>query len=134
VRAAGVDLDRAALHRRIERRVEGMLPGLLAETRALLDRGAGPFLTSSQAIGYAEAVACLGGSMSEEEAAAVTVRRTKALARRQLAWLRRDPRIRWFPAGEDGAVGVADRIAAYLETTEVQAGPSGTREMAPAEG
>jgi tRNA dimethylallyltransferase len=135
VRAAGVDLDRAALHRRIERRVEGMLPGLLAETRALLDRGAGPFLTSSQAIGYAEAVACLGGSMSEEEAAAVTVRRTKALARRQLAWLRRDPRIRWFPAGEDGAVGVADRIAAYLETTGVvQAGPSGTPEMVPAEG
>jgi tRNA dimethylallyltransferase len=114
VRAAGVAVDRPMLRRRIERRVEGMMPKLLGETRKLVERGFGQFLTSSQAIGYAEAVACLEGRVSEAEAAAATVRRTKALARRQLAWLRRDPRIRWFPAGEEGAPAVAGDIMAYL--------------------
>lgn len=114
VRAAGVDMDRASLHRRIERRVEAMMPGLLTETRALLDGGAGPFLTSSQAIGYAEAASCLHGGISEAEAAAVTIRRTKSLARRQMAWLRRDPRIRWFPVGEEGADGIVDDVIEHL--------------------
>jgi tRNA dimethylallyltransferase len=132
--AAGVDVDRQALHRRIERRVEGMLPGLLEESRVLIEQGAGPFLTSSQAIGYAEAVACLRGTMSEEEAAAVTVKRTKALARRQMAWLRRDPRIRWFAVGEEGAAGVADRIAAFLGERRTTPSRPGRPEMAGAEG
>ena len=75
------------------------MPGLIRETAGLLAGGFGPFLTSSQAIGYAEAVAVLGGSMTSEEAVVVTARRTKALARRQMSWFRRDPRIRWFPGG-----------------------------------
>jgi tRNA A37 N6-isopentenylltransferase MiaA len=45
----------------------------------------------------------------------LTVKRTKELARRQMAWFTRDPRIRWFDAGEDGAVGVLDDVRAYLE-------------------
>lgn len=114
VRAAGIGLPRTTLHRRIERRVLAMMPGLLHETRRLQERGLGSFLTSSQAIGYAEAVACLGGAISNEEAVAVTIRRTKALARRQMAWLRRDPRIRWFSAGEEGAGGMVEQIVAYL--------------------
>lgn len=114
VRAAGIDLPRDVLHRRIERRVLEIMPGLLEETRNLLDRGAGRFLTSSQAIGYAESVACLEGRIGQEEAAVRTIRRTKALARRQMAWLRRDPRIRWFGAGEDGAVGIVAQLLAHL--------------------
>jgi tRNA dimethylallyltransferase len=113
-RAAGVDVERTALHRRIERRVLGMMPALLEETRVLLERGSGPFLTSSQAIGYAEAIACVQGRMTEAEAAARTIKRTKALARRQMAWLRRDPRIRWFPAGEEGAAGVLEDLSDWL--------------------
>jgi tRNA dimethylallyltransferase len=114
VRAAGVDVERLALHRRIEQRVEEMMPGLLAEAGRLLDMGSGPFLTSSQAIGYAEAIACLQGEVSQTEAAAITIKRTKSLARRQMAWLRRDPRIRWFPAGEGGAPEVLEEIIEYL--------------------
>jgi len=114
VRAAGVDMPREALHRRIERRVEAILPGLLGETAALLERGFGGPLTSSQAIGYAEAAACLRGELSQDEAVMRTVRRTKALARRQLSWLRRDPRIRWFPAGEEGAGEVIPALVQYL--------------------
>ena len=114
VRAAGVLLPRAVLRRRIEERVATMMPGLLEETEGLLDRGLGGFLTSLQAIGYAEAVACLRGDLGADEAGARTIRRTKALARRQLAWLRRDPRVVWFAGGEGGAGEVVEPILRYL--------------------
>ncbi len=130
IRVAGIDLPRATLHRRIERRVQEIMPGLLEETRRLLDRGVGPFLTSSQAIGYAESVACLQGRIGREEAAARTVRRTKALARRQMAWLRRDPRIRWFGAGEEGAVGVVEHVIDHLAGHDRTAHVGGLRREA----
>jgi tRNA dimethylallyltransferase len=114
VRAAGIELPRAALHRRIEQRVHAMLPGLIDETRALMEHGFATFLISSQAIGYAEAVAYLEGALGLDQVAAVTIRRTKALARRQAAWFRRDPRIRWFRAGEEGAPALVPEIVKYL--------------------
>ena len=114
VRAAGIDMPREVLHRRIEARVAAIMPGLLAETQLLAERGAGRFITSSQAIGYAEALDCLEGRLSQEEAAARTTRRTKALARRQLAWFRRDPRVRWFSVGEEGGIGALDGLIRYL--------------------
>jgi tRNA dimethylallyltransferase len=114
VRAAGIELPREISHERIERRVATMWPGLVAETRTLEARGFSRFLTATQAIGYAEVLALLAGELSEAEACRRTVSRTKALARRQVAWFRRDPRIRWFPAGEDGAAGIADELTAFL--------------------
>jgi tRNA dimethylallyltransferase len=128
LRAAGVLLPRAILHGRIEERVARMMPGLLEETAGLLDRGLGGVLTSIQAIGYAEAVACLRGELGADEARARTVRRTKALARRQLAWLRRDPRVVWFVAGEGGAEEVVEPILRYL-----RGAPAPERALAPME-
>jgi hypothetical protein len=52
--------------------------------------------------------------ISLEEAEAGTVKRTKALARRQVAWFRRDPRIRWYRVGEDGAGAMVDELVEYL--------------------
>ncbi len=116
VRAAGVTIDRAILGRRIERRVQAMLEaGLLDEVRGLVDQGFGAWLTSAQAIGYAELSRHLAGELSLEDAIAATVKRTKALARRQMAFLRRDPRIRWFAASENGAADVVDDIAEHLD-------------------
>ena len=43
-----------------------------------------------------------------------TVRRTANLARRQMAWFRRDPRIRWFDAGEGAADDLVDTILEHL--------------------
>lgn len=114
VRAAGIDVPRDVLYRRIEARARADYPGLLEETERLLARGAGPFLTSLQAIGYAEAMDVRAGRITDEEALERIVRRVKALARRQLAWFRRDPRVRWFPAGEEGAAGIADQLQGYL--------------------
>ncbi|MBI4259790.1 MAG: tRNA (adenosine(37)-N6)-dimethylallyltransferase MiaA [Actinobacteria bacterium] len=104
VRAAGVEMDPSVIGKRIERRVHEMLSrGFLEEVRGLVGRGLGAFLTAGQAIGYAEMVEHLSGSVSLEEAVARTVKRTRTLARRQMAWFRRDPRIRWFRVGPEGA-------------------------------
>jgi tRNA dimethylallyltransferase len=115
VRAAGVAIPSVALDERIRARVRRMLAGgLLEEVQALLDNGAGPFLTASQAIGYVEAVEHLRGRLTVDEVVSRTVRRTKDLARRQMAWFRRDPRIRWFES-EEGAPAVVDQIEEYFE-------------------
>ena len=114
VRVAGVDMEPAILRARIETRVRTQLDsGLLEETRRLLD--AGPLSsTARQAIGYAEAIELVSGRITLDEAAARIVRRSRHLARRQLSWFRRDPRIRWFHADERGAVSVIDEVIGYL--------------------
>jgi tRNA dimethylallyltransferase len=112
--AAGIDVPRSVLHRRIEARASRIMPALLAEAGVLLQRGYGGFIRSSQIIGYAEAVACLEGRISREEALQATVRRSKALARRQLAWFRRDPRVRWFEAGQEGGDGIVEDLVRWF--------------------
>jgi len=118
--AAGIEMPRPALNRRIEERVGRNFAGLLAETRALLDRGFGPFIVSAHVIGYAEAAACLRGELGEEEAMARIARRDRALARRQMGWFRRDPRIRWFAAGEGGAAEIVDQLGEFLAAPGVR--------------
>jgi tRNA dimethylallyltransferase len=114
VRAAGVTLPPAVLRARIEDRIRLQLDhGLVEEVRSLLDRGAGPWLTASQAIGYMEVAEHLQGRLALEEAVDRMIRRTRSLARRQMAWFRRDPRIRWFQAPAEGAAAVVDRIEEY---------------------
>jgi tRNA dimethylallyltransferase len=115
VRAAGIGTPRPVLLERIERRVaEQVESGLLEEVRGLAERGFAGWLTASQAIGYAEMARHLQGDLALEEAIALTIKRTKALARRQLAWFRRDRRIRWFEAGQTGAAALVDDLTEYL--------------------
>jgi len=115
VRAAGIRMDREVQKIRIGERVLAMLRnGWLEEVQGLLDRGFGGWLTASRAIGYAELAEYLDGRLSLDEAAERTVKRTRELARRQMAWFRRDPRIRWFDVGPGGAAEVADDVRAYM--------------------
>jgi tRNA dimethylallyltransferase len=116
VRVAGIHLDTEILDARVRARVAAMLEaGWLDEVRGLVARGFGAWLTASQAIGYAELAEHLDARLALDEAMERTVKRTKELARRQMAWFRRDPRIRWFDASMDGAVGVVDDVRTYLE-------------------
>ena len=118
VRVAGVRLETTALDVRVRERTAAMLAGgWLDEVDQLVARGFGAWLTASQAIGYAELAAHLDGRLGLDEAMERTVKRTKELARRQLAWFRRDPRIRWFDAGSGGAIEVVHDVRAYLEST-----------------
>ena len=115
VRAAGIRIDRRALGVRVGRRVRAMLDaGWLDEVRALVARGFGSWLTATQAIGYAEFTRHLDGKLDLDEAVQLTVKRTKDLARRQMAWFARDPRIRWFDAEDDGAIETVNDVAGYL--------------------
>ena len=116
VRAAGIRLEPERLAARVEGRVHAMLSdGWLAEVERLVDRGFGAWLTATQAIGYAELARHLAGELSLEDAVRQIVKRTRTLARRQMAWFRRDPRIRWFEVGDEGAVAAVDDIVTYLE-------------------
>jgi tRNA dimethylallyltransferase len=109
-------MPRDALTTRIDARVRSMLEGgWLDEVRSLVERGFGGWLTSTQAIGYAELARHLRGDMTLEAATEATVKRTGNLARRQMAWFGRDPRIRWFDVDERGATAAFEPIRAYLE-------------------
>ena len=115
VRAAGLRMSREPLVARIEARVRAMLDeGWLDEVRSLVERGFGGWLTSTQAIGYAELARHLRGDMTIDDAVDATVKRTSNLARRQMAWFRRDPRIRWFDVDERGAMAAFEAIRAFL--------------------
>lgn len=83
--------DRASLVERIDRRVDEMLAaGALEEICAVRSRG--PFSrTAAQAIGVRELCAVIDGELSLDEARARMKTRTRALARRQLTWLRKLP-------------------------------------------
>lgn len=91
-----LDLPRRLLAERIMSRSEAMFAqGLLDETRAAVAGGGiGP--TAAQAAGYAEALACLRGELTEAEAVARTARRTRQLAKRQRTWLRSFPDAVWM--------------------------------------
>jgi len=93
----GLNSDRAHLVQRLERRAARMWEqGLVAEVESLIPMGIREGKTSSQAIGYAQSLAQLDGSLSEAEAITDTARLTSRYARRQMSWFKRDPRIQWL--------------------------------------
>jgi tRNA dimethylallyltransferase len=107
----GVDLDTEALDRRIAERVDRMwAAGLVAETRALADRGLRAGRTARYALGYQQALRFLDGRCTESEAAADTVRATRRFVRRQRSWFSRDQRITWLDGAADSVVADALRL------------------------
>jgi tRNA dimethylallyltransferase len=85
----------ALLRERIEARVDAMIAsGLVDETRRLLLRTPTP--PPLRALGYRHVAAHLRGEVSLDEAAARCKRDTRAFARRQLAWLRAEPEVRYL--------------------------------------
>ena len=112
VRMVGVWLPRVVLAERIAARVDTMrAAGFVDEVVRLAGVAApgGLSRTARQAIGYREVLDALdpSGEASDpariSEALALTVRRTRAFARRQRMWFRRDPRISWFGTGNNPA-------------------------------
>lgn len=98
----GIPFDPAAVDAAIARRLARLLDaGLLDEVRALVARPGGLSRTARQALGYRELLAHIEQGAPLQAEVDEAVRRTRALARRQWAWFRRDPRIDWLdPAGD----------------------------------
>jgi tRNA dimethylallyltransferase len=118
IRQVGIRLPQPVVAERIEARYrQQVADGFLAEVERLAD---GPPLsrTAAQALGYRELLAHLAARSlgapepTFDDAIDEAIRRTRAFARRQRAWFRRDPRITWLDADLDPSVRTPDVIAA----------------------
>jgi tRNA dimethylallyltransferase len=98
----GLQLDRAALYARIDRRVDWMFhAGLVPEVERLLARGFAPSLPSMSAIGYTQVVQALRGELTLADATARVKTASHRFARQQSTWFRSDdPRIFWLAPGD----------------------------------
>ena len=96
----GVELPRAELVERLDRRVQDMwAEGIVAEADALRARGLEEGVTARRAIGYAQALGQLRGELNEAEAIAETQALTRRYARRQVSWFRRYADTTWVAPG-----------------------------------
>ncbi|HSP30173.1 MAG TPA: tRNA (adenosine(37)-N6)-dimethylallyltransferase MiaA [Ilumatobacteraceae bacterium] len=111
----GLRWPREILTDRIARRVRQMIDdGLVDEVRAVAETGFSR--TAAQALGYKEILEVLDGRMSEDEAIATIITRTRQFAVRQERWFRRDPRVRWIGVEHDVAAEAAPIVIDALTT------------------
>jgi tRNA dimethylallyltransferase len=84
---------------RIEQRFDRMLEsGLLDEVASLRSRMG---KLAAQAVGYKELIPVVDGAVGLADGRANAIRATRALAKRQRTFFRRDPRVRWVPWSAD---------------------------------
>ncbi|QGQ19622.1 tRNA (adenosine(37)-N6)-dimethylallyltransferase MiaA [Cellulomonas sp. JZ18] len=113
----GLDCARETLDARVAGRVDRMWDGgMLAEVEALLAHGLGR--TAARAVGYAQAVAQLRGELDDAGARAATTAATRRLARKQMGWFGRDPRVRWLDAQDPALVGRALEVVRQADAGE----------------
>jgi tRNA dimethylallyltransferase len=94
---AGVWLPRPVIAARITKRLDAMVAaGLVDEVARMASRPGGLSRTARQALGYREILGHLEGGVPLSASLAEADRRTRAFARRQRVWWRRDPRVRWY--------------------------------------
>jgi tRNA dimethylallyltransferase len=99
----GLRLEREALCRRIEDRVDRMFArGLVDEVRGLLERGVPESAPPFRALGYSQVLRLLRGEIGRDEAVALTKIETRQYAKRQMTWFRKMAGVVWF-SPEDGA-------------------------------
>ena len=108
----GLTMDRKALYRRIDERVDRMMSdGLLDEVERLETSG---FLSGQGPLsspGYRELGLHLNGLLDLKEAVRQTKTKTHRLARRQYNWFKpTDPRICWLDAADIGVEQTAARL------------------------
>lgn len=109
---AGLAPPLEILDPRIEHRLHEMLDrGLLDEVRGRIEAGHRDDLVTSQAIPYRQAVDLVEEKMTRDQFFEQAARATRRLARRQLSWFRRDPRVRWFDTDESERA--AQEVGAY---------------------
>lgn len=108
IRLIGVAVPRDELVPRLDERVEAMwADGIVAEAQALRSAGLEDGVTARRAIGYAQALGQLDGSLTQAQAIAETQALTRRYARRQVSWFRRYPGIEWVAPGADAAAFIA---------------------------
>lgn len=109
IRSLGLYMEREALHRRAEQRVDSMIEaGFLEEVQNLLEMGYSPDLKSMSALGYRELAAHLQGETTLAEAVEQTKISTRQFIRKQETWFR----------GHDN--GILWHNMSYIDHNELQ--------------
>jgi tRNA dimethylallyltransferase len=108
IQPEAADLDRR-IHERLTRQMEA---GFLDEVARLAARPGGLSRTAAQALGYRELLTHLHDQVPLPEALIEIERRTRAFARRQWAWFRRDPRIHWVDSGAEATARALAHLSA----------------------
>lgn len=107
----GLRVDRDVLNARLDQRVEEMVAkGLVNEVRRLRD-AYGCETESMTGIGYRQICRFIEGKSSVSDAVEETKKATRAYAKRQMTWFKRDERIRWIDKPEE-AFGLVTRFLA----------------------
>lgn len=123
----GLDCDRETLDARVAARVERMWDaGLVDEVRRLASpeqggTGAGLGATAARAVGYAELLRWFAGDLTETAARDAVVANTRRLARKQMGWFGRDPRVQWLDAGSPALVDEALAVVRAAQAGELPA-------------
>ena len=109
----GLDLDRPDLDHRIDLRTKQMYDdGFIEEVERLRPHlGA----TAVRALGYQQIIDLLDGICDVNDAFADIAQKTKRLARKQMGWFGRDPRIHWLQALNPKLVDNAMAIIAHAD-------------------
>jgi len=116
----GLTMERKALYRRIDSRVDAMMKaGFLAEVERLAEAGYPMGEGALDSPGYRELGQHLLGELSLDEAVSRTKTQTHRLARRQYTWFKpSDPRIIWLDAsGPDTPEQAAAHVSTHLSDT-----------------
>jgi tRNA dimethylallyltransferase len=108
-----LDLPRACLHDRINRRVLKFIEAGLVDEVRRLQAGSRPFSKeAAQAIGYREVIAMLAGQATLSQTIELVQTRTRQFAKRQVTWFRHLEEVRSINVSPDeGPESVADRLA-----------------------
>lgn len=110
---------REELYKRLASRMEAMFAaGLIEETRAILSRGYSPSAKPFESIGYKQALQCIAGTLSIEDALFYAKRDTRRYAKRQMTWFRQEPDLEILPGfGDEPAIvsKARDRVRQWLE-------------------
>ncbi|TXC81656.1 tRNA (adenosine(37)-N6)-dimethylallyltransferase MiaA [Luteibaculum oceani] len=90
----GLEMDRAALYDRINKRVDLMMAaGLEEEAKRVYPQ---KHLNSLNTVGYKELFQYFDGNCSKEEAIDEIKKNTRRFAKRQMTWLRREEQVEFF--------------------------------------
>lgn len=111
-RVVSLNMDRAKLYERVEKRVDLMIAqGLVDEVRGLLARGVPENAQAMKGLGYKELVPYLKGACTLEEAVYEMKLGTRHYAKRQLTWMRREEDVCWLDSLSPDCYGA---LEAYM--------------------
>lgn len=96
IRLIGLEMDRAVLYDRINKRVELMIvQGLKKEVESLLPQFS---LNALQTVGYSEWIPYFNQEQGLDAVIAAIQQNTRHYAKRQMTWFKKDPNVQWFNA------------------------------------